>query len=311
MKDSETPPRPTLPTGADREVPRALRDWVRRRLGADGDPDTWTPLAGGHTNRLWRVRGPEGDLVLKLYVPGMASRLFPNSPEAEARALVHLAGTGLAPVICAFGRAGPGRVLCYRAVEGAVPRGTDGAAVLARALSDLHARPVADRFRRVSLQPRALVRGILCDLRGVPRSPDAAMLAHIAARATRGTPPRLPQEGPTALLHGDPAAGNALVSRGDTVTLIDWQCPALGDPTHDLAIALSPGMRELYGQAPFRPAERAAFWRAYGRWDVHERLRVLRPLLSARIAAHFLAQAARGRPGYAAAAEAELAALEE
>jgi aminoglycoside phosphotransferase (APT) family kinase protein len=106
-------------------------------------------------------------------------------------------------------------------------------------------------------------------------------------------------------------AANALVRPSGAVTLIDWQCPALGDPVHDLAIALSPGMAALYGHAPWGTVGRAAFWDAYGNSAVEARHAALAPLLSARIAAHFLAQAARGRAGYAAAAEAELAALEE
>ncbi|MCU0906953.1 MAG: aminoglycoside phosphotransferase family protein [Rhodobacteraceae bacterium] len=288
-------------------MPPCLLAWARRNLGGVDATAGWTALTGGRTNRVWRVRWPDADLVVKLYARGMASRLFPNSPASEARALQGLAGTGLAPVLYARGTTDAGPVLCYRMVEGQAPAGPEGAAAVARTLAALHARPAPDRFRRVSVRPRALSRGILSDLAGVPSGPAVARLTSLAARVPTDAPP----PGPTVLLHGDPAAGNALVTRPDAITLIDWQCPAIGDPLHDLAIALSPGMRALYDCGPLTGAERLAFWHAYGNDETRQRHRALAALLSARIAAHFLAQAARGRAGYAAAADAELAALEE
>jgi aminoglycoside phosphotransferase (APT) family kinase protein len=114
-----------------------------------------------------------------------------------------------------------------------------------------------------------------------------------------------------ALLHGDPVPGNVVWSAREGVTLIDWQCPAIGDPVHDIALALSPGMRRLYGCQPMIPDEQRRFWQAYADPSAQARYAALLPLLSARIAAHCLAQAARGRPGYAEAARAEIAALEQ
>jgi len=301
--DQQGPP----PDPAVGDVPGAVRDWARRRLGVRSDPDGWTALAGGRTNRVWRVAGPDGDVIVKLYAPGMASRLFPNSPASEVRALHLLAGTGLAPDPRASGETLAGRVLGYAAVDGGVPSGPEGAAALGRALAAVHRWPGVCRVRRISARPGAIARGILADLAALPPCPATARLKHLAARA----PSRALQTHPPCLLHGDPVAANALVRPSGAVTLIDWQCPALGDPVRDLAIALSPGMAALYGHAPWGPAARSAFWDACGDPAAQARHAALAPLLSARIAAHFLAQAARGRPGYAAAAEAELAALEE
>lgn len=291
--------------------PPDVLDWARRRLAASGDPEAWTILDGGRTNRLWRMPGTTGDLVVKLYAPGMASRLFPNSPGAEARALQRLAGTGLVPVFCGSGTTAAGHVLSYRAVDGTCPSGPEGAAAVARALADLHARPDPGGVRRVSLRPDALARGILADLASVPPGAAVTRLRHFAARAPARMPRGSVADSPAVLLHGDPVASNALLVRPNRVTLIDWQCPARGDPLHDVAIALSAGMRVLYHLAPPTGAERASFWQAYGDDRVRVRHATLAPLLSARLAAHFLAQASRGRDGYAAAAAAELAASEE
>ena len=81
-----TPPSPAfLKTVIDR-LP-ALRD------------QPWLPLAGGRTNRLWRV----GQAVIKAYDPAAASPLFPNDPAAEARALAQLGPIGLAPDLIGAG----------------------------------------------------------------------------------------------------------------------------------------------------------------------------------------------------------------
>ena len=48
------------------------------------------------------------------------------------------------------------------------------------------------------------------------------------------------------LLHTDVVPGNLIL--GDKgLRLIDWQCPAIGDPVVDIMMFLSPGMHEIYG----------------------------------------------------------------
>ncbi len=47
------------------------------------------------------------------------------------------------------------------------------------------------------------------------------------------------------------------------LTLIDWQCPAIGDPCLDLALFLSPTMQQVNGKTPLSGAEVAAFLEAY------------------------------------------------
>ena len=61
----------------------AFQRTVIDRLPALKD-QPWLPLAGGRTNRLWRV----GQAVIKAYDSAAASPLFPNDPAAEARVVV-------------------------------------------------------------------------------------------------------------------------------------------------------------------------------------------------------------------------------
>ena len=61
------------------------------------------------------------------------------------------------------------------------------------------------------------------------------------------TPPNHAEVAPVGhpcLIHGDTVPNNFIQSV-DALVLIDWQCPALGDPVLDLAIFLSPAMQQI------------------------------------------------------------------
>jgi aminoglycoside phosphotransferase (APT) family kinase protein len=246
----------------------------------------WLPLRGGRTNRLWQV----GDLVLKRHDSAAASPLFPNSAADEARALALFGPLGLAPVLCAAGA----DWVIYRHVQGAVwPAGPlSDPAPVARMLGRLHALPVAgmafrplpDGSAGLLAQARAMAEGL--DLPAPP--PD----------------PHLPPAAP-CVVHGDAVAGNVLVTPEGPM-LIDWQCPALGDPAEDLAMFLSPAMMWLYSGRIHTPVDRAAFLAAYPHRATVERFLTLEPLFRWRMAAHCAWRARRGDDGYARALRLEL-----
>ena len=91
------------------------------------------------------------------------------------------------------------------------------------------------------------------------------------------------------------------------VTLIDWQCPATGDATEDLATFLSPAMQWLYRGRVLSPPETEAFLAAYPDPTVTARDLRLQPLYRWRRAAHCLWKADRGAPDYRHALALELA----
>lgn len=241
----------------------------------------WAPLTGGRTNRLWHV----GHAVVKCYDPAAASPLFPNDPAAEARALARFSPAGLAPRLLGSGAAW----VAYGYLDGAAWR--QDSAPVAHALHRLH-QQAGDGFRHLG-------------------SGSAALLAqgHAILAACAGTLPAPPDPGvpPTAAhpIHGDAVPGN-LIAGPSGVTLIDWQCPALGDPTEDLATFLSPAMQWLYRGAPLSETERDAFLAAYPDAATVARLRALEPLYRWRMAAHCLWKAERGAPDYAAALRLEV-----
>ena len=114
---------------------------------------------------------------------------------------------------------------------------------------------------------------------------------------------------PTAdrvLLHCDIVPGNLIENSGG-LFLIDWQCPAIGDPVEDIAIFLSPAMQTLYRGHPLSPEEREQFLESYH--TQAERYQTLAPAYHYRMAAYCQWQVERGFPDYAAGRDAEIAAL--
>ncbi len=243
----------------------------------------WRALSGGRTNRLWKV----GTAVVKSYDPAAASPLFPNDPQAEARALDRLGPTGLGPRLIG---AGPSWV-AYAFVEGRSWR-SDPAQV-ARTLFRLHRqdaagfRPLASGSAALLAQAQAMARD--CQGRLPPPPAD----------------PCLPPIPVPCLIHGDAVAGN-MIAGSAGLTLIDWQCPAAGDPTEDLATFLSPAMQWLYRGEILASEATEAFLSAYPDPRIAERYRRLAPLYRWRMAAHCLWKAERGAPDYAQALALEL-----
>jgi thiamine kinase len=247
---------------------------------------SWVAMAGGRVNSLWRVR----DHVVKLYSVEGESPLFPNRISAEVAALDVLGPEGLAPKL----RAAAGNWLVYDHIPGRLWSGDPQP--VARALRQIHAMPPPAGLRQMPV--------------------GSAEILHQATRIAADCAGHLPpppadmgvSAGSLALVHGDAVPGNMIEDNG-RVTMIDWQCPGLGDPVDDLAAFLSPAMQYLYGGGILTEADRSRFLAAFPE-DLVARYRLLAPALHWRIAAHCLWRAERGAADYRPALALELAALE-
>ncbi len=247
----------------------------------------WKPLSGGRSNHVWRV----GGLVIKMFDADAQSPLFPNDPAAEAQALQLCAPMGLAPTLRAQGAGW----IAYDHVPGAI--WSEGTVPVARLLHRLHATPFApDCFRTLPMSGPALIAAAV------------RIAADCAQRLPPPPDPGVPMPMTPSLLHGDAVPGNIIVgARG--LILIDWQCPALGDPIEDIAAFVSPAMQWLYRGAVLTKAETADFLAAYPDAGTVARYRAYAPILHWRMAAHCLWKSERGAADYARAAELELAAI--
>ena len=261
---------------------------------------TVTAMAGGRTNLLWRVRDGETDLVLKVFDRTRGNAMFPNNPACEAIALTALAHTNLAPKLLKTLKSDRAEAIAYEYLEGTPLERANG--TLLCALSRLHAVP----------PPRGL-RSIACGETDLLAQGDAFLenLADPVSRSVarmRPEPAKVAARGRQVFLHGDPIAPNAIQGHAG-LRFIDWQCPAIGDPVLDIAVAMSPAMHVAYANRPLEPQEADEALAAYDAPDTIARYRALRPVLAWRMACYCAWKAARGEAIYGEAAEAELRSL--
>lgn len=247
-------------------------------------------LSGGRTNAVWR----HGDVVWKRYDLSKATPLFGNDPDAEWSALQSLIGVGIAPHPIKRVTDEAGRHLVYRFEPGETHQ--TPLPDLARLLGRLHRHvPPSDLPKAASGaqiidmgQAMAAQSGTL--LNAAPQPPDTAFR-------------------PT-FCHRDPVPGN-VVETAQGAKLIDWQCPAIGDPVEDIAHALSPAMHVLYGASRPTQAQRAAFLSAYSDHAVTARYDTIGHVYHWRMACYCEWQIARGVADYVPALQAELAHLSQ
>lgn len=262
--------------------------------------EDWTPLVGGRTNLVWRLGNAKMDVVCKLY-RGAGTVVFPNNPAAEHDALAALAGTDLAPALRDRLNWGGETCLVYRFVSGRT--NAAGAVETLHALAVLHRNVPPAGLRRAAIDT-----GTFIDQgRAMLRDASAADLARL--RAAPPVPSDLGR-GAAAFLHGDPVPSNVVARPEGGITFIDWQCPALGDPVHDISLALSPSMRLASGLKPLSPGATTLALNAYGDAKVVRRYLGWRPVLSWRLACHAAWRLARGDEAYRAGLDAELALAE-
>lgn len=247
----------------------------------------WTPLRGGRTNQTWKV----GSAVVKAYSKNADTPLFPNDPGAEAWALKYLSRSGLCPELIATG---PTFVI-YRYVKGDV--GGRSPEAVGKLLAKLHAYvpPLGHGLRMAPMGKEFRDHALSIAGRDLPQLPPCP------------EPPPLVPEG-AKLVHGDAVFGNIIDGAAGPV-LIDWQCPALGDPIEDIAAYLSPAMQWLYGGKAVSTADRDRFFVGYACQKTKDRYLAMAPILHWRLAAHCLWKAAKGHTDYAQALSLEVAGL--
>ncbi len=270
------------------QPPVSIIQALRTRGLTDGT-SKFEPLKGGRSNFLWRLSVNGQQLVVKLY-SNRATDLFPNDPDAEMLALKHVLGAGLGPVPVAALQVGELSALIYEFIEGRRWR-SDVTAVSAL-LAHLHAIPPPDGLRTIPAGGQAILdtgNRMLAECDG----PDVRRLINL-----RPQPPEVP-EVRRAFLHGDVVPDN-LVDGPLGLRLIDWQCPACGDPAEDLAVFLSPAMQVLYGVAPLSGAGKRQFLDAFGDPALSERYNMLAAAFHWRMAAYCLWKSERGETDYAA-----------
>jgi aminoglycoside phosphotransferase (APT) family kinase protein len=240
-------------------------------------------LTGGYLNQVFRVRGKEGgddiDWVIKAFMPETELALFPNLPEDERKATYLASTIGRAPVPVSYFETEDGPVLVYEYCEGEIWR--EGVGEVGRLLRDLRTLETTEYgFREVPIQPAEILAegdAFLPKIRSETRWDLAqARPAPIAVDTV-----------PRCFLHTDIGPGNIIVAK-DTgrLVVIDWQCPAVGDPVQDVIAFLSPAFQILYGRRPVTPNQEAEFFEAYDDPELKQRYDMMLPYYDWRMAGY-------------------------
>jgi aminoglycoside phosphotransferase (APT) family kinase protein len=240
-------------------------------------------LTGGYLNQVFRLRGKEQghdfDWVVKYFMPETELALFPNLPVEERKATYLASTIGRAPVPISWLETFDGPVLVYEFCEGEVWR--EGVEEVGRLLRDLRTLDTTDYgFREVPILPA----GILAEGEAFLPKIHSEMRWHLA----RARPQPIEIEPVSrSFLHTDIGPGNIIVAT-DTgrLVVIDWQCPAVGDPVQDVIAFLSPAFQILYGRPPLTAAEEAAFFAAYDDPELKRRYDTVRPFYDWRMAGY-------------------------
>ena len=260
----------------------------------------WQALSGGRSNFAWKVtpQPPHEAAVVKLYRGPARNPLFPNEPQAEAALLRSLEETGIAPRLLVSFDSTMGACNIYSHIPG--QSWTDDAGRVGACMRQLHQMAPPKRLRTVPDGSDQITAQTIAILDQCTQPTDLIDLK------PSGAVPTCNQQ---VLLHGDIVPGN-LISNETGLHLIDWQCPALGDPCEDIAIFLSPAMQQIYRGFPLDSVSNKAFFARYGHRQVEERYNRLAPWYHWRMAAYCQWQSENGRPDYALGRDLEVAALQ-
>ncbi|TDL84932.1 aminoglycoside phosphotransferase family protein [Meridianimarinicoccus aquatilis] len=281
-------------------LPPHLRKRLFVRLGIPANVQV-EQLTGGRSAKSYVLADRKNPLVLKIAQTRTGDPLFPIRPRVEAAVMQNLAPRGLcAQPVDAFAY-GTAQCLIYHYLPG-TSRAVPGPA-LARLLRKVHETQFPHRHTlpQSADLPAPLILRARAFLADHPNAQNLMDAIHSASQrsATAGQ----------SLLHGDPVPGN-VVMNGSHPMLIDWQCACLGDPSRDIAIAISPAMQVIHDRPPLSHDQIQVFLNAYGRPDLSERVKMLSPARHAAMIGHCLWRLDQGDTAYANALTAEVAALE-
>ena len=253
----------------------------------------WHAQTGGRTNKVWRLKGGK-DLICKLYLETKTNPLFNNTPEAEYRCLLWLEGSNIAPKPYKFLKTPFGEVLLYNFISGET--WSHNVEAVSELLTRIRNHKCPKGLRTLSNLPSDIKQTgfeIINKLNSFHKNKLIKICPDVSISDIE-----------PVLLHTDVVPGNLIL--GDNgLRLIDWQCPAIGDPIVDIMMFLSPGMHEIYGPGKLSMKDHEAFLMSLTS-NLRNRYNIIGPLYHWRLAAYCFWKAEQGFIEYENAALAEI-----
>ncbi|MDB4008026.1 phosphotransferase [Amylibacter sp.] len=276
----------------DNEIKNQLQNYlVTQRLLPN--QFVWHAQTGGRTNKVWRLIGGK-DLICKLYLETETNPLFSNTPEAEYRCLLWLEGSNIAPKPYKFLKTPFGEVLLYNFISGET--WSHNVEAVSELLTRIRNHKCPKGLRTLSNLPSDIKQTGFEIINRLNRYHKNELINICPDVSISDIKP--------VLLHTDVVPGN-LILGDDGLRLIDWQCPAVGDPIVDIMMFLSPSMHEIYGLGKLSLKDHEVFLMSLSS-DLRNRYNKIGPLYHWRLAAYCFWKAEQGFVEYEKAALAEI-----
>jgi len=276
----------------DNQIQNQLQNYLSMR-GVISNQTVWHAQTGGKTNKVWRLIG-ENDLICKLYLETKTNPLFNNTPEAEFKCLLWLEGSNIAPKPYKFLKTPFGEVLLYNFISGET--WSHDLEAVSELLTRIRNNKYPKGLRTLSNLPS--------DIKQTGLEIISKLNSYHKNRLINICPDVSISDIEPVLLHTDVVPGN-LILGDEGLRLIDWQCPAIGDPIVDIVMFLSPGMHEIYGSGKLSMKDHEVFLMSLS-FDLCERYNIIGPLYHWRLAAYCFWKAEQGFIEYENAALAEI-----
>jgi len=276
----------------DNNIESQLQSYLLMQ-GVMPDQTVWHTQSGGRSNKVWRLKG-EKDLICKLYLETKTNPLFNNIPEAEYRCLLWLEGSNIAPKPYKFLKTPFGEVLLYNFISGET--WSHDVETVSELLTRIRNHKYPKGLRKLSIVPSDIKQSgfeIINRLNGYHKNELMNICPDVSISDIE-----------PVLLHTDVVPGNLIIG-DEGLRLIDWQCPAIGDPIIDIMMFLSPGMHKIYGPGKLSMKDHEDFLMR-GSSDLRNRYNKIGPLYHWRLAAYCFWKAEQGFIEYENAALAEI-----
>ena len=276
----------------DNNIEHQLQNYLLMQ-GVIPNQTVWHTQTGGRTNKVWRLEG-ENDLICKLYLETKANPLFNNSPEMEYRCLLWLEGSDIAPKPYKYIKTPFGDVLLYNYINGET--WSYDVNTVSELLTRIRKHKYPKGLRILSSLPSDIKQSgleIINNLNSYHKNKLIKICPDISISDIE-----------PVLLHTDVVPGN-LILGDEGLRLIDWQCPAIGDPIIDIMMFLSPGMHKIYGSGKLSMKDHERFLMSLSS-DLLNRYNAIGPLYHWRLAAYCFWKAEQGFIEYEEAALAEI-----
>ena len=276
----------------DNQIKNQLQNYLSMQ-GVISNQTVWHAQTGGQTNKVWRLVG-EKDLICKMYLDTQTNPLFNNTPKAEYECLLLLNGSGIAPKPYKYLKTPFGEVLLYNYIKGHT--WSHDVETVSELLTRIRKRKYPKGLRTLSNLPSDIKQTGLEIINKLNNYHKNKLINICPDVSISDIEP--------VLLHTDVVPGNLILGEKG-LRLIDWQCPAIGDPIVDIVMFLSPGMHKIYGSGKFSIKDHEDFLMNLTP-KLRSRYNIIGPLYHWRLAAYCFWKAEQGFIEYEKAALAEI-----